>query len=171
MRFERSPVFVDVSYEPQRSHELSAWIGITGDPEPPFELADVLRATGCPKSDVASVAIMQTGSIIVLRRLLRRVARLMDSWADAFLLGDREAFEDARTMRSDRARQYTSHIVTGGQLSAADAAWSQEDYARVHALLYPIRDRLNKHHLHRLQFAERRLRRDDAEATRPLPRG
>jgi hypothetical protein len=157
VRYERDPVYVSVNYDASRSHEITVWVGDANAAEPPLELADVLRSADAAPTDVASVELMQTGDPKVAERLLEQAADLLRSHGRPFLEGRPEAFAQARSLRSRRAAQYTEDIRNRRLLEAADEAWAQKDFARVHDLLNPIRDSLDNTHLRRLRFAEGKL--------------
>jgi hypothetical protein len=138
--------------------ELTIWLGGAGqNDEPPLALPDVLRATQCEIDAIDRIARSQTGDATALERLLNDARDLMSVCAQAFLRGDPSAFASARGIRSERARAYTAELRNRGVLEAADAAWQNKDYGRVHDLLNPLRDSLDEHHLRRLNFAEQRL--------------
>jgi hypothetical protein len=74
-----------------------------------------------------------------------------------FVAGDRDTFAAARELRSHRAEAYTQNLRGRGVLETADAAWGERDYGRVHDLLNPIRESLDRVHRRRLEFAEKKL--------------
>jgi hypothetical protein len=158
VRFERNAVYVSVDYDAGRSHEITAWVGDANAAEPPLELADVLRAADAAPAEVASVELMQTGDPEAAERLLEHAADLLRLHGRPFLEGRPEAFAQARSLRSRRAAEYTRDVRNRHLLDAADEAWAQKDFARVHDLLNPIRDSLDNAHLRRLRFVEGRLR-------------
>jgi hypothetical protein len=158
VRFEKPTSYLEVIYDASRSHEVSIWLGESPtDPEPPLELADVLRAIDCNGENVRFAELMQTSDADALGRLLERAAELLRECAGRFLENGPEAFAAARTLRSARAAAYTAELRTRGVLAAADAAWELKEYGRVHDLLYPIRDSLGEPHRRRLEFAEKKL--------------
>jgi hypothetical protein len=158
VRFERDAVYLSVDYDAGRSHEITVWVGDANADEPPLELADVLRAADAAPADIASVELMQTGDPKVAERLLEHAADLLHFHGRPFLEGRPEAFAQARSLRSRRAAEYTKDVRSRHVLEAADEAWAQKDFARVHDLLNPIRDSLDNTHLRRLMFVEGRLR-------------
>jgi hypothetical protein len=150
IRFENLPMFVEVTHHPG-SKELNVWVGDVRSPEPPFELADVLRAVGGSSEAIESVALIRTDDDSLLSGFLDRGARLLDAHADALLRGDEAVFDETRRLRSARAVEYTRRIQhesrlnaarlrLESRLSAAEAAWKDGDYGRVHDLLNPVRD-------------------------------
>jgi hypothetical protein len=167
VRFENLPMFVEVTHHPGR-RELDVWVGDVRSLEPPFELADVLRAAGGSSEAIESVAVMRTDDDSVLSGFLDRGARLLDAHADALLRGDEAALDEARRLRSTRAVEYTRGVQQRSRLnaaclrlesrlSAAEAAWKDGDYGRVHDLLNPVRDSLDQERRRRLAFAEKQL--------------
>lgn len=168
VRFENLPMFVEVTHHPG-SKELNVWVGDVRSPEPPFELADVLRAAGGSSDAIESVALMRTDDDSVLSGFLDRGARLLDAHADALLRGDEAAFDEARRLRSARAVEYTRRVQERSRLNAArlrhesrlnaaEAAWKDGDYDRFHDLLNPVRDSLDQEGRRRLAFAEKQLK-------------
>ena len=157
VRFEKPGAFVEITFDARRSRELDVWVGRMDDPEPPLELADVLRATDCAPERVEGVQLMQASEPEVLSRLLDRAFEALDACAQDFLRGDVDSFARAKEIRSARAREYTRQVRTSPDVTAADLAWQRKDYRTVHALLDPIRDELDDTHLRRLDFASRRL--------------
>jgi len=157
VRFERRPIFVTIGYDAVRSHEISIWVGHGNDAEPPFELADVLRATGCDQEYVDIVELMQTEDEVALARLLQRAGNLLRAHGTAFLRAAEKAFANARGLRSGRAAEYTTRIQNRCVLEAADTAWMDRDYGRVHELLNPIRASLGRTHRRRLDFVAKKL--------------
>lgn len=157
VRFEKPPSYVEVVYDASRSQEVSIWLGESPNTEPPLELPDVLRATGCGADDVQFAELIQTSDPDALERLLERASELLRRCASRFLEDGHDAFLAARTLRSERAADYTAHLRNRGLLDEADAAWDEKDYGRVHDLLIPIRDSLGESHRRRLKFAEKRL--------------
>lgn len=158
LRFQKPSSYLEVSYDASRSQEVSIWLGEspTG-PEPPLELADVLRATDCDADDVRFAELIQTSDADALGRLLDRAADLLRRCAKQFLEDGHDAFTAARRLRSEHAAEYTAELRNRGLLEAADAAWQKRDYGRVHDSLNPIRDSLGDSHRRRLTFAEKRL--------------
>jgi hypothetical protein len=156
VRFEKSPLFVELRYDP-RSRELVVWIGDGYEDEPPFELADLLRASGAPPEAIASVELMQPSEEPTLTRMLDHASQLLEAHGAGFLTDEEGAFGRARRVRSDRAERYTALVRSKARVAAADRAWRDKDYGRVHDLLNPIRDALDQEHLRRLAFAEKHL--------------
>ena len=154
VRYERDSVYVSVDYDARRSREITVWVGDANATEAPLELADVLHTSAAAPGDVASVELLQTGDPEAAGRLLEHAAGLLRLHGRPFLEGSREAFAQARSLRSRPAAEYTHEVDTRHRLQAADEAWAQRDFARVHDLLNPIRDRLGNTHLGRLKFAE-----------------
>jgi hypothetical protein len=146
-----------VSYE-ERSHELSVWLSAIEDDsgEPPLELADALRATDCPDSEVEAISLIQAHDAAPLQRLLGRVAEVIENHAGPFLEGDRRAFDAGRRIRADRARAYTARVVDAPAIAEADTAWQARNYELVCQILRPIGDQLDETHRRRLAFAESR---------------
>lgn len=158
VRFQKPSSFVDVTYDAARSQELSIWLGESPtDPEPPLELADVLRASGCDADDIRFAELIQAPDADALERLIQRVADLLRGCANRLLADGHDAFAAARRLRSERAAEYTAELRNSAILEAADVAWKKKDYGRVHDLLNPIRDSLDESHRRRLTFAEKRL--------------
>lgn len=157
IRFERTPTFVELDYDAQRSHEVSIWLSDGDELEPPLELVDALRATECEPKDVEGVALMQTDSPADLDVLLQRAAQALRDCGSDFVAGDTNAFAAARELRSQRAESYTVNLQNRSALAAADDAWAAKDYGRVHDLLNPIRDSLGSSYQRRLEFAEKKL--------------
>jgi hypothetical protein len=158
VRFEKPSSFVEVTYDAGRSQELSIWLGESPtDPEPPLELADVLRASECDADDIRFAELIQTSDADALERLLGRAADLLRGCASQLLADGHDAFAAARRLRSERAAEYTAELRNRTVLEAADVAWKQQDYGRVHDLLNPIRDSVGESHRRRLTFAEKRL--------------
>lgn len=158
VRYERDAAFIDVEYDASRSRELTIWLGEAGGTnEPPLELPDVLRATPCGEDAIEQIARSQTGDAAFLERLLGDTRGLLVECGEPFLRGDASAFVAARRIRSQRARAYTAELRNRGVFDAADAAWQDKHYGRVHDLLNPIRDSLDEPHRRRLEFAEKRL--------------
>jgi hypothetical protein len=158
VRFERLSSFVEVAYDGQRSHEASIWLSeIPAAPEPPLELADVLRTTTCVEEEIRTVEVIQTSDSAALSRLLTQAAELLLRSASLFLEGRPDEFAAARTIRGRRAAAYTEELRHRGVVDAANAAWERGEYGRVHDLLNPIRDSLPEPHRRRLKFAEQNL--------------
>jgi hypothetical protein len=155
-RFEGQEVFVQVDYDAGRSHELNLWVGQKESPEPPFTLADLLRATDCPPDLVSRVDLIQVADAAVLERQLARCTELLVAYGGPFLQGDPHAFADATALRSENARRYTARMVIGATLEKADSAWRRRDYDLVYALLSPISSDLDLAHRRRLNLAVRR---------------
>jgi hypothetical protein len=159
VRYERGTLFVEVEYEATRSRELTIWLGDADRiGEPPLTLNDVLRATDCDAEAIERIARSQTGDATFLRRLLCDARDLLSRFGQPFVHGDESAFARARSIRSERARAYTTELQHRPVLEAADTAWQAKDYGRVHDLLNPIRDSLDESQKRRLEFAEKRLR-------------
>lgn len=158
VEFRKPPTLLLVRYE-ERSHELSVWLsdGADDSGEPPLELADALRATDCPASEVKSVSLIQAHDVEPLQRLIGHVAEVIAKCAIPFLEGDERSFDEARRIRADRARAYTAQVVNAPAIAEADTAWQGRDYGRVCKLLRPIREELDDTHLRRLAFAESKL--------------
>jgi hypothetical protein len=158
VEFRNASTLLLVRYE-ERSHELSVWLSDGEDEsgEPPLELADALRATTCPGSDVQSVSLIQAHEVEPLERLIGHVAEVIDRCAGPFLEGDERSFEAARRIRADRARAYTAEVVNAPAIAEADTAWQARDYGLVCERLRPIRDELDDTHRRRLAFAESKL--------------
>ena len=142
-----------VTYDATRSFELNIRLSEVDQSDPPFELADILRVTDCPASEVARSELMQTANAEVVSRLMDRALRLLDGYGRALLAGDSLAFEVARSLRSARAKKYTEAVRTAPAREAAEIAWQGGDLARVHALLSPIADLLGERDLRRLAIA------------------
>jgi hypothetical protein len=158
IRFEKPSSYVEVTYDASRSHEASIWLGeLPANTEPPLELADVLRATDCGSDDIRFAELIQTSDVAALRQLLERASLLLRKCASDFLEDGPQALDRARALRSERAAAYTAEIRNRPVLEAADAAWAEKEYGRVHDLLYPIRDTLGESHRRRLAFAERKV--------------
>lgn len=158
VRYEKPASYLEVTYDAARSHEVSIWLADSqGASEPPLELSDALRVTDCSPEDVRFVELIQTSDADVLGRLMERVSAVLRRCASGFLEGRRDAYTAARRLRSERAALYTAELHNRGALEAADAAWTEKDYGRVHDLLNPIRDSLDESHRRRLTFAEKRL--------------
>jgi hypothetical protein len=158
VRFQKPSSFVEVTYDAARSQELSIWLGESPtDPEPPLELADVLRASDGDADDIRFAELIQASDADALERLLQRAADLLRGCANQLLADGHDAFAAARRLRSERAAEYTTELRNRAILEAADAAWKKKDYGRVHDLLNPIRDSLGNSHRRRLTFAEKRL--------------
>lgn len=157
VRFEKPAAFVEVNYDAHRSQELSIWLGDRTEAEPPLEFVDALQATDCTPENLENVALMQTGDPAVLGRLLEHAAGLLSDCGQEFLAADKGAFDAAREFRSRQAEKYTIGLRNQDVLEAADIAWADKDYGRVHDLLNPIRDSLGGAHERRLRFVEKRL--------------
>jgi hypothetical protein len=156
--FQKPSSFVEVTYDAARSQEVSIWFGeLPTAPEPPLELADVLRVSDCDADDIRSAELIQTSDADALERLLDRVVNLLRGCANQFLADGHDAFAAARRLRSERAAEYTAELRNRTIVKAADVAWTTKDYGRVHDLLNPIRDSLGESHRRRLTFAEKRL--------------
>ena len=147
-----------VGYE-ERGHELAVWLSDMEDNsgEPPLELADALRATACPASEVEAISLIQAHDVEPLQRLLERVAEAIGSYAGPFLRGDQRCFDAARSIRADRARAYTAEVVNGPAIAEADTAWQARNYKLVCQILRPIGDQLDDTHRRRLAFAKSKL--------------
>jgi hypothetical protein len=155
-RYEGQQVFVQVDYDAGRTHELNLRVGQKESPEPPFTLADLLRATDCPPDLISRVDLIQVADAAVLERQLARCTELLVAYGGPFLQGDPHAFADATALRSESARRYTSRMATAATIEKADSAWRRRDYDLVYALLGPIRSDLDLSHRRRLDFAVRR---------------
>lgn len=158
LRFAGALVFVIVAYEPDRSHELTIWIGrVDDDAEPPLELADALRATDCPPDQIEALTLMQSADPDALERMLDRAGRLIPEYATPFPRGDDAAFAQAWRIRSDRASLYTNQLATGQVIADADKAWNDGDYLGVYRGLRPIEETLDRTHRRRLEFAQEQI--------------
>jgi hypothetical protein len=157
VRYEKGTSFVEVTYA-SGSHEVSIWLA-ESQPiyEPPLELSDALRVTGCPPEGIRFAELIQTSDSEALKRLLERVDALLRDWASEFLDGTREAYTAARARRSDRAAQYTRELQMARVLEDADVAWTEKDYRRVLELLQPISSSLDEVHRRRLAYAEQQM--------------
>lgn len=158
VRYDCDATFVDVDYDASRSRELTIWLGDAArGNEPPLELPDALRATSCGAEAIEQIARSQTEDAAVLAQILTGARDLLAEFGAPFLRGDASAFTTARRVRSQRARTHTAELRDRGVYEAADTAWVDKDYGRVHDLLDPIRDSLDESHTRRLEFAEKRL--------------
>ena len=161
MRFQRGPVVVIARYDGPREG-AAILIAEQHEDERPLELGDALLATDFPEKD-RWLANMQTSDADALGRLLARAAELLGEYGTPFLRDDQALFAKAYAARAARSREYTRRVsVSSGTIEAADAAWHERDYDRVLALLSAVRDRLDRTHLRRLEFAERRGDRQDS---------
>jgi hypothetical protein len=157
VRFEKPGAFVEITFDAGRSRELDVWVGRVDGPEPPLELADVVRATDCPPETVDDVQLMQARDSEVLVHLLDRALAVLDTCGRDFLRGDPDAFARAKALRSARSVEPNRQARTAPYVADADRAWERKDYRTVHALLEPIRNDLDATHRRRLDFAARRL--------------
>lgn len=157
VRFGKHLNFVEVDYDAHRSTEVSIWVGDDNEAEPPLELVDALRATGCGPQALQGLDLMQTSDPDELGRMLRRACRMLVECGESFVAGDPSAFRAARALRSQRAKDYTRETRNRSTLERADVAWSDRDYGQVHDLLNPIRDSLDSKYRRRLEFAGKRL--------------
>lgn len=156
-RLATPEVVIEVTYDGTRSFELNVCLGEAAQSDPQFELADILRVTECPASEVARVEVMQTGDLDALARLIASAILLLKSYGLPFLVGDSVAFARARAERSVRAQALTDMVRISSQREAADAAWAQRDFARVYALLNPISELLGERDARRLAIATERM--------------
>jgi hypothetical protein len=152
-------VAIAVSYDASRSRELTLSLRQQGQVDPPFEIADVLRVTPCPKEEYQRFSLMQTGEPDVLGKLLRAACDSLMRYGGEFLAGSPVAFERARSDRSRRAAVYTEGINDAPILHAADEAWHRGMSAVVKRLR-PLEARLGDRDKRRLVYALRSVEGD-----------
>jgi hypothetical protein len=66
---------------------------------------------------------MQTGDPDALERLLLAASDALASYAEEFLQGSQGAFEHARSLRSQRAAEFTEGVNDAPILRTANEAW------------------------------------------------
>lgn len=162
VRYERKPVFVEVSHDARRSYEIEVWIGRLDRELIPLELAHALGAAGCPPQVVEALGPMQTDDPEVLGRLLDRAVATLDGCGQELLREGSDVIERGFALRDAQAEEDERTELPLFVVQDAEAAWAAKDLEHLHTILHPYRDRLDATLRRRLHFAERRSTQEPA---------
>jgi hypothetical protein len=154
VRYRRGNVWVDVVYDPHRSHELGVLVGREGDVSPAYGLDEVLRFCGCPEEEVRKIDLVQTVDEEVLKGHLVKSANLLRVYGALILRGEAASFTGLHQWRARNAAEYTNKIILQQLERSVEAAWECKNYCEVVRLLAPNRNKLDRKLLRRLSFAE-----------------
>lgn len=149
-----------VDYDARYSRELSIWFDEVGKFRSPLGLGDLLRAAGCPESNVGAVEAAQPDDERALRAVLERAERLLRRHGMPYLTENPLAFVHAEEVRRERERESEIRARRARPQAKADAAWQKKDYETVRRLLAPMREILDPVHRRRLSYAEKRCTTD-----------
>jgi len=154
VRYRTGNVWVDVIYDPHRSHELGILVGRNDDVVPAYGLGEVLRFFGCPEEDVRKIDLVQTVDEGVLKEYLVKSANLLRDYGALVLRGETASFTGLQQWRARNAAEYTDKIMLQQLERSVEAAWECKNYCEVVRLLAPYRNKLDKKLLRRLSYAE-----------------
>ena len=157
LRYETKNVFVVVSYDAQRSFELSLNLGQkTGAVERSFNFGEVLRSVEAPKN-VASA--YQVTSDEALNEFLNKLAKNLQQYGMSFLQNSPAAFVRISQLRERECEQYALDRDLRKARVEAETAWQKKDYPVVVKALKPFRAALTATEVEKLDFAQKQSKR------------
>jgi NADPH:quinone reductase-like Zn-dependent oxidoreductase len=156
LRYETKDVFVVVSYDAQRSLELSLSLGRkNATVERAFNFGEVLRSMKAPE-DVASAYQVTSGE--ALNQFLNKLAENLQQYGVGLLQNDAAAFARLAQLRERECDQYAFDRDIRSARGEAETAWRKKDYSAVVKALKPFRADLTAAEVGKLDFAEKQFK-------------
>lgn len=156
LRFESKSIVVVLAYDQQRSYEINLGLGLQGDPQPLFDLGEVLRSRGVESEK--HPAGYQAQASEVVRNLVLKMADLLERYGAELLRGDAKAWHELKALREMECSEYARQRDLGYARSNASAAWDRKDFFGVVRALSPWQAVLSPTDLKRLEYAKKQIR-------------
>ena len=155
-RFESERVVVVLAYDQQRSYEINLALGQQGDPQPLFDLGEVLRSRKVESDKHPTGYYAQTNESA--RNLVLQMADLLKRYGADLLRGDTSAWRELKALREKESAEYAHQRDLGYARSDANAAWNRRDFFGVIRALSPWQASLSPADLKRLEYAKKQIR-------------
>jgi hypothetical protein len=154
---ESRAVIASLSYDDQRSFEVSFGLKRKSDPpQPSFTFDEILRSLEVP------VSIWPSGysatSLPNAQQLIEKIATIMASYAKQLLEGENEAWKKIADQRQTDVKKYALENNLRAARTEVDVAWRSKDYACVVKAFEPLRAVLTAAEVGKLEFAQKEIR-------------
>jgi hypothetical protein len=158
VRYESKSIFVNI-YHGRRSYELGVEIGkLEEDPntqENWYTIGEIMDTVGVRKD--LKFTFFQSHSKDVIKKLLRKLAEYVKSYAGPILNGDLEMLEKVQTLRKEKSDAYIKEMNLRPIREMAAVAWKQKDYVKFVGLYGPVEDDLTPVEAKKLEYARKKV--------------
>ena len=155
VRYETEDVFVLISYDSQRSYELSLSLGqINSTTGQSFNFGEVLRSVKAP-NDVATS--YQVSSAPALGLFLKRLAMVLQTYCTAFLKNNVIAFAQLAQLRERECKEYALERNLRAARAKVEIAWRSKNFEAVVSAFEPLRAALTAAEIGKLEFSKKQI--------------
>lgn len=158
LRYESPKVFVQVSFDGNRSFELTCSVGrmddFKGSNQVPFDLGEVLRSEG---GTVENTGVQVTTSN-ALEKFSNLLAEKLEKFGHRILTGDDAAFTHAAELRSQASIEYAKEKQLEQMRRSLDQAWANKNHRRVVELLSSMEEWLSPSEVKKLEYSRKQMK-------------
>lgn len=145
-------------YHGRGSFEIGIEFERIGAPGEKYGLQDaLLLAQRGGKIEEIPRGGFQTSTPEGVETLVKRMASLVEAYADLLLKGDPLTYEELRVQRTREAAAYTKEVRDQATRKQLDEAWHDNDYEAVVRLYNQIQGRLSPSEFMKLEYAKKQF--------------
>jgi hypothetical protein len=157
IKYSSRDVFVIVSFDGNRSYELSCAIGRNDDYRDscsvPFDLAEIIRCKEYPQKGVD--VFCRVTSRVDLEKHVKELAYLLKAYAKDMLMGPKKEFDMVADFRNAECEKYYLQKEWIQLQEEVSIAWKNRLYKKVFELLSPHKEYLSNLDMKRLEYAKK----------------